>query len=449
MFGNVSRLRSRLRSGGGGNSVPWYLSDTYKADGYSPDLFLDFIEDRYSANQSEKPFDNLIGFTRSFGNGTITKSDGYVEKLLANTPRQDYNPTTLAKNGLFLQPALKNFCTYSEDPTNAAWSKTLVTAVYDAAVINPYGTLGAVKVIPDAVAGTHLIYNGTSQTAVAPDGIAGKIFVKSAGYNIRIALNNSTNGDFGQININTTTGAINGSPLSTQHFITERNDGWWEIDLHAIAGTSKATRLFLYILDGSYASNFTPDGVSGVYIFGAQITSKICKYIPSISIATDDFADVAVLSSSQSTPFANWFNPTEGTFVVEFEPFGIALSTDRNIISIDDTTANEVIKIDFTDSASDGIKAEIIDGGVSQFSSTIYNFTNGQSNFAVITYKANDSISAANEDLGGLDVAVTLPTVTRMVLGQQIGWLKRVAYFGHRISDLETVRISGSEFLNG
>ncbi len=437
-------LNSRDKQG-----TPWFLSEAYKANGYSPALFLDFVNLRYSANQAEVALASLIGFTRSFPTASRTKIDGYLESLLANAPILDYHPTTLEMRGLYLEPQIINYALNSEDLTNASWTATAVTVTNDAAQINPYGLLGASKVIPTATPGGHSIYASTSEGALGT-GISGKIFAKAiGGYNLRVALNNSTDGDFGQVNVNLSTGAISGTPVGTDRVVTQRNDGWWEIDLHAIAAASKATRLFLYVLNGSFASSYTANGTSGVYLFGGQVSFGITNYIKTTGSKSTKAADVAVLTSSQPVPFADWFNPLEGTLIVEFEPNRVGGASAREVVSINDSSANEVIKVDFADSASDGIKVDIVDGGVNQFTSSIYNFTPGQSNYAVIAYKANNCLSAANEDLGGLDIAVTLPTVTRMVLGQQKGWLKRVIYFKHRLSDLEVIRVSSGEYVNG
>ena len=94
--------------------------DRYRTYGV-PSLDLPFADrkslvDRISGN-------NLITFTRST-TGTYVGSDGLIKTASVNEARFDHNPATGEILGLLVEEARTNVLQYSQDFTNAYWTKT-------------------------------------------------------------------------------------------------------------------------------------------------------------------------------------------------------------------------------------------------------------------------------------------------------------------------------------
>jgi hypothetical protein len=61
----------------------------------------------------------------------VFNSSGVLVSSGANQPRFDYNPTTLALNGLYSEETRTNVALWSRDLTNVAWVKTTATVALD------------------------------------------------------------------------------------------------------------------------------------------------------------------------------------------------------------------------------------------------------------------------------------------------------------------------------
>ena len=96
---------------------------------------------------AQKPVNGTgdLTFTRA-SSATRVNAEGLIESAASNIPRIDYS------NGcgsLLLEKQSTNLVTYSEDFSNAAWSKNSLTVTSDSA-ISPDGTLNATKITKSA-----------------------------------------------------------------------------------------------------------------------------------------------------------------------------------------------------------------------------------------------------------------------------------------------------------
>ena len=226
--------------------VPIYLDSTAtKAwsadnDGYIPmselaGLLLDF---------TTGALDPRIAFTRAT-NATVTNSAGLIT----------YAP--------------HNLLTYSEQFDNAAWSKTNATITANS-VIAPDGTITADKIVSTAVSGLHRASQGAS---TGLDKKTASIYLKSAEYTtVTVAFSDNISGDF-SATINLTTGVVGTITKTgtwTNYTITtiELSNGWWRIIL---SGTNTTNPLGVLLVYPQNSTTYTGDGVSGVYLWGAQL----------------------------------------------------------------------------------------------------------------------------------------------------------------------------------
>lgn len=158
-----------------------------------------------------------------------------------------------------------NLLKYSEDFSNASWSKQEVLVLPND-TIAPNGTLTADKIIPTLIASTHQI---NQLNLIAFQECTVTFFAKAAGYNTVTCLD-SGNGS----NFNLTTGVVSNIGVSVGSMIA-KNNGWWECKvIYNVSG------IRFYI--PSTSSSFVGDGTSGIYIWGAQlVTGSAAKpYFP-------------------------------------------------------------------------------------------------------------------------------------------------------------------------
>jgi hypothetical protein len=115
------------------------------------------------------------------------------------------------------------------------------------------------------------------------------------------------------------------------------------------------------------------------------------------------------------TNFSSWFNATEGTLLAH--AIRGRTSDIGRIATVNDNTANESIEL-AADTSGEFI---VVDGG-----STLANITPGtvtaNTAFKIAgAYKLNDVQAALGGTLGTADTSVTMPTVDRLMIGQQAG----------------------------
>jgi len=215
-------------------------------------------------------------FTRS-GNATRVNSEGLIELVSTNVPRLNYPLIDGVVSGcpsLLLEPQRTNLIPYSEDFSNAAWSKEDLTVLPNQA-ISPDGTLNADLLLPNTNNTDHSIYD---QTNVSTEIFT--VFLKAGGYNFAfLGQNNAadTNGAFFDLINGTVT--KNSSALSAS--IEDYGNGWFRCSLF---GSFSTDFRIICPSENGQTFSFAGDGVKGVYSWGAQVEagSYPTSYIPSL-----------------------------------------------------------------------------------------------------------------------------------------------------------------------
>lgn len=239
-------------------------------------------------------------FTRA-SSGTYVNSTGYVNTASTNVPRFNYNPTTLLYEGLMIEPAKTNLLTYSNNFDNAAWSKGNTTRVipHVEGIIAPDGSLSADKFIEGTTTPTSpYFYIFENKTVSVETTYTMSIYVKAAERtfcNLRLD-DNSVN--TGQCMFNLTTGTFTtptktGTVVDATATITAYNNGWYRISLKCTWSIAPTTVSFkLQLANSTPTIAYTGNGLSGIYIWGAQLeagTYGVSSYINS----TDSFSSRA------------------------------------------------------------------------------------------------------------------------------------------------------------
>jgi hypothetical protein len=294
----------------------------------SPSLLLDF------ANSGR--LDPRVTFTRS-STATFFDETGVLRTANNDVPRFDYNPATLAAQGLLIEESRTNIQLQSEDLSSATgWGATGSTISVNATAA-PTGATTADKLVEDSSTGSHQVASVNAVTAGTTYAFS---FLAKAAERTRLVVSGMGLASAGLIPVFTLTGSgsVTGGPSGTS--ITLINNGWYKC---VIPFAPTNTTPPIYLLDNGTGTSYTGDGTSGLFIWGAQTEAGAfpTSYIPTTTTALTRAADVASVNT-----LSPWFNAAEGTLFAEASSTGYVLDTGFPlVVSLDDGTNNNRITI--------------------------------------------------------------------------------------------------------
>jgi hypothetical protein len=354
------------------------------------------------------------------------------------SPRFDYNPVTLAANGLLIEEARTNLFTYSDQFDNATWTKTGATISPDV-VGSPDGTTMGDKVVESATTAAHGFFKSVTVSAGATSTVT--IYAQAGERSlIFLALDDGTNTN----QINCTYNLSNGSAGSIAYAgagangvatIAPVGNGWYRLRLTGTPSAAATTaRLTTYIRITTANSTYAGDGTSGLYVWGAQLEGAAfaTSYIPTVASSVTRAADSAVMTGAS---FSSWYNQAEGTFVTLFDT---PASSTRSILGVDDNTANEMVRL-LTEGADPYFK--VVDGGVEQVSLDAGTVAAEPFYKFAAAYKVNDFAASISGQPVVTSSSGTLPTPDRARIGADqagnilCGHVRSLAYYNVRLSN--------------
>jgi hypothetical protein len=125
----------------------------------------------------------------------------------------------------------------------------------------------------------------------------------------------------------------------------------------------------------------------------------------------------------------------------------VATGAARRAVSINDGTTNDTIQIALVNSNNQGY-VEIRDNLSVQVTATVGpGFTVGTPVNISLAYKANNFAYAAFGGAAGTDPTGTVPTVSQMEIGSQLGaylngWVSKISYYPQRLINAEVSAVS-------
>ena len=287
---------------------------------------------------------------------------------------------------------------YSEDFSQSFWNKTFASVV--SGFTSPNGTNNAYKLVEDTSTSNHGIYSNDISVTV------GGNYTYSCYVKIGERSNIRLDGGF-RLSIDATFN-LNTLVVTGTGTIESLSNGWFRLTATGIGDLSTGgTNVFTYLLDNSGQQNYTGDGTSGVYIYGAQLEegSYPTSYIPTSGSTVTRVAD------SLSQTFSNGvIGQTEGTMFAEVNISNIVNVSPYIVFRIyDGTTSNQIA---FNIYPNGRIQTTVFDGGslIVNIDNAGYGLTSGIHKFA-IAYKENDYIVYIDGVLFGSDTSATVPTI--------------------------------------
>lgn len=262
---------------------------------------------------AEKPTDGSgdLAFTRTGDTATRVNSAGLIEKVRTN------------------------LALYSEDLTNAAWTKNRSTITANALVNPVNGATTADYIVETATTGTH----EAVQTFIISSGISYTISVYAkADTRTKIALvlagSGFTSGGNGQAIFNLSTGAVVSAINGATARISDAGNGWYRCSITKASVDTNGV-IALQLVDASDNTSYTGDGTSRAAFFGAQFEVSdfgATPYIPTTTaaVSTGPTANVPRLDYTGSTCPRLLLEPQRTNLVTYSEQFNNAAWTKFN-----------------------------------------------------------------------------------------------------------------------
>lgn len=390
-------------------------------------------------------FTDLITLTRA-SDAYRVNSSGILEVKTTGNPRFDYDPITLAAKGFLIEEASTNRVTQSETLDNAAWTKASVTVTADATT-SPTGATNADAVVDTFATSSHYI-ESAALTFSSGYKYTISVYAKGAGTDvIQLIMNNTLFGGTGTsfCNFNLFTGTVVrvGSNIESATIVPMPN-GWYRCIMTSNTTTASGSYAIQFALTNS-ADPTSPrpsytGASSATYFWGAQVerSNYVSSYIKTTSSQSNRTAEVAVLNSSP------WFLNNVGSVYLEFIPI---TSKTNAVLSLDDNTASEVVKVSL--SGSDPYMT-VVDGGTTQASIDAGTVSFNSVNKVAITFDTNSFNVCINGGAVVSDSSGTLPAITQMQLGKDSqatptylnGYLQVVRYYPRILTESEMIDLT-------
>jgi len=316
---------------------------------------------------------------------TVVNEDGLIESVASNVPRIDYIDSTCPS--VLVEPQRTNLLTYSEDFSNASWTKSNVT-INTNQILSPDNTLTADLLTANTNNAALVRYNTWSNTIRTAS-----VFAKKGTSNIFYFNNLSIAGNGVVFDL------FNGIIVSQQSGFTGKienyNNGWYRCSVTYTTNSTVQTAGFVL-----------PTINDSIYIWGAQLEegSYPTSYVPTVASAVTRNADVI-----SKTGISDLIGQTEGTIFLD-----INLDTRNNFtyLFLNDGNYSNYIGFVFRENS---IEFEIVKEDGLQCSIVLNNTSKGRFKIAG-AYINNDFIFYVNGNLIGTDNLGIIPATSKIEL---------------------------------
>jgi hypothetical protein len=444
-----------LRGGGGNNpfnqdgatldlSFIGTAGDLSGADTYT--LNTNFITPQYQiaaqyavwesgVGLAQKTFAQIVTFTRA-STATYFNSAGTLTSAAVDEARFDYNPSTLAAQGLLIEESRTNLLLQSADFTTT-WTQTNVTITANSTASPDGGTNGDTLLINVAGATT----SQTSQSFTAGSTITVSVFGKKNASNfLRFEVGGLVNCWFDlNTGVTGTNSAGSGNVLFSAKSIQAISNGWYRCILTVT--TTTITTLGVNIF-ATNTDNSSSSINSSIFLWGAQVEAGAfpTSYIPTTTTALTRSADVASVNT-----LSPWYNASAGTLYAEF------------------TARLNVTQTPVTFSGAAGVGYRIRKSGTNQYVAVLRDgatkdiaitpspaLTEGQIIKVALGVKVNDcALSGGGQAVATQTSFSPMPTITDVNLGftgtdgfALNGWFRRFTYYPRRLSNADLQAIT-------
>jgi hypothetical protein len=332
---------------------------------------------------------------------------------VSGLPRLDYLNSSCPR--LLLEPQRTNICVFSEDYTNAVWSKfgTTVTANNGT---SPDGYNSADLVVEDTSTGVHGIERATSPAAGTYTFSA---FLKKGTRRysgVRAVTNGYSNRYFALVDLDTglvvSTNTV-GTGVTWSHTVEAYANGWYRLSITG-SHTSGNISLFLALSNSATptyfggAPSYTGSNSENALFWGCQIEvgSYASSYLNTLSTSVTRVAD-----SASKTGISSLIGQTEGVLFVDFVPQNNPVASTQQWLMF---LGSGSVYIAIHTTSAGKIRGNVANTTDQCIIDTTFNFVAGTRYKCALAYKANDFAFYVNGVLIGTDTSGTIPAVSTL-----------------------------------
>lgn len=365
----------------------------------------------------------------------ITNYIPVLRTAASGVARFDHNPITFDSLGLEIEESRTNLVLQSE--TFATTWTPVAASITANTVISPGGTLTADLLREDTFFGFHYISQSVTTTATAT---TFSVYAKAAGRsNVVLAIRNSANTIL-SASFNLINGTVSYTSTGLTQSIVSVGNGWYRCVITVATAFAGSNPCEIILGDG-ITNDYTGNGFSGIYIWGAQVEAGAfaTSYIPTVASQVTRAADAA---SMTGTNFSSWYNQAQGTLYAEYAKYA---NISGRIVNISNNTGNNQIRLNGSVSTAIRPDWQIVDAAVTQANVLAVN-TIAPNVFCKTAgaYATNSFNQATNALLGTEDTSGTVPSVSQMNIGSNEantaiinGTIKKIAYYPLRVSNAQ------------
>lgn len=388
---------------------------------------------------------NFVGPYQATTTQPITNYQSTLVNASINQPRFDHDPVTKECKGLFIEDATTNLLTYSEDTTNAIWSKFNSTVSAYNNVISPDGSLSARKLVESTATGIHSLTQSFSVTSGLT--YTASAYFKRGGQNAVIIELTSTFGTNKWAIFDLQNGVVGTVGTAGIAEISSIGNGWYRCSVSAQATSTGTGYLTLDIARNSTDSSasYAGDGYSGIYIWGAQLEANSASpssYVATTGATASRGYDNAVMTGSN---FSSWYNQEEGSVYSEFriDQKPLAGYYNTRTWALNNQSGNSVYS--YVDAATGKMYHDVLYNGslTSTIQSsntwslnTVYrNSTGFKTNDIGVSYNSSIDVDVSNnvpKDISYLQIAAQSSGVAPLR-----GHLRRFTYYPKKLTNQE------------
>lgn len=387
--------------------------------------------------ERDQRLDSRITFSRN-STATYLGSDGLIKTALAGEPRFEFD-TDGNCLGLLIEESRTNLLTYSSSLGGTNWVNARAATILNNTT-SPDGSTTASKLVgafPDQV-GNKRIYqtvttlNNTEYTL--------SVYAKAAEFpGIRLTFGTNVETLYGNSFANFD--LVNGVVYSGTGTISDVGNGWYRCSVKGTT-TQTSSAVFIYPMDSNFNIAFTGDGVSGIYVWGAQLEagSFPTSYIPTSGSTVTRSADNASITG---TNFTDFYNQSEGTLSSISSIYHLDISNQPTAVLFNDSVNFIGIGYGFGGGSS-GTTGSWINYGGDQFYASGGNILSNVPFKQSITYKTNDAIACVDGTLSSSDNNVILPFPNSLYIGKSYanynmrrGHIRSITYYPQRLSNAQ------------
>jgi len=388
-------------------------------------VFLIFVNSTSSSRADATSSTGAIKLFKAQLNIGATAKPYFPTTDRLNVPRIDYTGGGCGK--LLLEPQRTNLVTYSEQFDNVAWIGDRKTITANATT-SPDGTQNADLLTATATLGTHNINPSTLINLLSSAGTF-SVFAKYNGYNLSLSIAGSSTNWTGCVfdlqNGIARTPQSSGAQSPCTAKIEDFGNGWYRCSISYTPYTSGTFYTFIGATSTNNSTlvsfgleDFTANGTSGFYLYGAQVeanASYVSSYIPTLASSVTRLADAASktgigsLIGTEFTLFYDGYETTGGqsTRYIALKGTG---GTYANAVIIEGQATNQIFVTVLNNSST------------TVYASSRSGLTNGQRIKLAVRCKNNDFAFYVNGSLATAQASGSVPTTSTLYLGYYIDY---------------------------